>query len=314
MRRLACFQSRIAVACLALAALWCVSGCSPDREVLGGPSSSGACCLTGGACTITTQVGCAGEWKGAGTDCDPNPCGPAVDPNLIGVTGSVSELPGGIGFGDVKIFAGEDSFQVGSNGKADLLVSKLAGQTVLLSDLHGKLIHLTLFPADPTREVEINSKETAVSLVLLNPFLSTNNKTVMLQARALVEASPKFPALETTLRSKIAAGYRLGDDDVEVKHALGEVYKELFSRVGKSLAAQKAADPPTVNGLTLQTTSVDGTNWNFRVSNIFKRWVQVYGQTHSAAGLSEPQSLGLVSSPMASLLEIVVAGGLPVRP
>jgi hypothetical protein len=38
----------------------------------------GACCLTTGACVITTENNCVfpnfGEWLGAGTSCDPNPC------------------------------------------------------------------------------------------------------------------------------------------------------------------------------------------------------------------------------------------------
>lgn len=33
----------------------------------------GACCV-GEECTVTLQQDCQGVWKGAGTDCDPNPC------------------------------------------------------------------------------------------------------------------------------------------------------------------------------------------------------------------------------------------------
>jgi hypothetical protein len=37
---------------------------------------TGACCAPTGTCTVATQLGCAGNWLGAGTVCSPNPCPP----------------------------------------------------------------------------------------------------------------------------------------------------------------------------------------------------------------------------------------------
>ncbi len=34
----------------------------------------GACCMPDGSCVLSSEVGCAGEWQGVGTDCDPNMC------------------------------------------------------------------------------------------------------------------------------------------------------------------------------------------------------------------------------------------------
>lgn len=42
----------------------------------GAPAQTGACCLSDGSCTITTQTDCAGQYMGNGTVCDPNPCPP----------------------------------------------------------------------------------------------------------------------------------------------------------------------------------------------------------------------------------------------
>lgn len=295
----------VALVCLA-------AGCTEDRPVVQ-PPGQGACCTPAGICTVTTQTACTppNTWEGEGTTCSPNPCPEPPDDDFMEVEGSVLDLPVGLPFGNLKVYAGKDSFLVGTNGKVNLQVSKKAGQTVLLGDPQGKLVHVTLFPADPTKQVEIGAKETALSLVLLNPFLSTNKKEVLEQARALVLANPKFPALETTLRGKIQGGYRLGDDDPAVKLALGDVYKDLFADLGHRYLALglDKSDPPTVNGLTLQTVAVDGTKWTFRVGNAFKRWVRIYGQTHSAAGFSDPQPLGLVPSPQFSILEIVLTGG-----
>ena len=40
----------------------------------GGPGDEGACCYSDGACIVTTEENCQGEYMGDGTDCDPNPC------------------------------------------------------------------------------------------------------------------------------------------------------------------------------------------------------------------------------------------------
>ena len=42
----------------------------------GVPPPIGACCAPNGACTVTTEVGCAapGVWQGPNTNCNPNPC------------------------------------------------------------------------------------------------------------------------------------------------------------------------------------------------------------------------------------------------
>jgi hypothetical protein len=165
-----------------------------------------------------------GPWAGCKPDrpvVEPPPL--PVDPDQLTVAGSVTDTPAGLGFGEFKVYAGSDSFQIGGDGKVNLKVSTKAGQTVLLGDSQGKLVHLTLFPADPTKQVEIGAKETALSLVLMNPFLCTNQKQLLEQARGLVQGSQKFPQLEATLRSKILGGYRLGDDDPQVKLALGDV-------------------------------------------------------------------------------------------
>lgn len=43
----------------------------------------GACCI-GTVCTITTQDGCQGNWLGAGTTCNPNPCATPVEESSWG--------------------------------------------------------------------------------------------------------------------------------------------------------------------------------------------------------------------------------------
>ena len=40
----------------------------------GTPAQTGACCLADGSCMISTQAGCAGQYMGDGTVCNPNPC------------------------------------------------------------------------------------------------------------------------------------------------------------------------------------------------------------------------------------------------
>jgi hypothetical protein len=42
-------------------------------------SPTGACCV-GTTCSITTQTGCTGIWKGVGTTCTPNPC---IDDTIV---------------------------------------------------------------------------------------------------------------------------------------------------------------------------------------------------------------------------------------
>jgi formylglycine-generating enzyme len=36
----------------------------------------GACCPTGGGCSLSLEADCLGTWQGAGSDCDPDPCAP----------------------------------------------------------------------------------------------------------------------------------------------------------------------------------------------------------------------------------------------
>lgn len=43
------------------------------------PSLLGACCdSVAGACTLTDQASCHGDWRGGGTSCEPSPCGEDV--------------------------------------------------------------------------------------------------------------------------------------------------------------------------------------------------------------------------------------------
>jgi len=46
--------------------------CCPDTD------PEGACCVNE-VCSITTELNCPGDWQGAGTDCDPDPCIPPPD-------------------------------------------------------------------------------------------------------------------------------------------------------------------------------------------------------------------------------------------
>jgi hypothetical protein len=60
----------------------------------------GACCTPTGGCSVTTQAECTtpNTWKGAGTDCFPNPCVPPED-YWVSVVGGVAVEPGGTGYG-----------------------------------------------------------------------------------------------------------------------------------------------------------------------------------------------------------------------
>jgi len=57
-------------------------------EYASGYTPEGACCDSG--CSITTEVGCSGEWLGAGESCSPDPCAPPDIPSTSGLAEGVS--------------------------------------------------------------------------------------------------------------------------------------------------------------------------------------------------------------------------------
>ena len=57
-----------------------------------GPPLTGACCFRNGTCEIKSEVDClatGGTWQGAGTACDPNPCGVVLCPGDLNCDGAV---------------------------------------------------------------------------------------------------------------------------------------------------------------------------------------------------------------------------------
>jgi hypothetical protein len=61
-------------------------------EVSGSYVPEGACCVSGGSCSVTTLSLCENPdiWMGAGTTCDPNPCVPPEGDPVSGLAEGVS--------------------------------------------------------------------------------------------------------------------------------------------------------------------------------------------------------------------------------
>lgn len=51
-----------------------VLGIDTDGVIPCPGTDTGACCLFGGECIVTTEIECTGDFQGVGTTCDPNPC------------------------------------------------------------------------------------------------------------------------------------------------------------------------------------------------------------------------------------------------
>lgn len=234
---------------------------------------------------------------------------PASD--SVELDGTVQDLPASTPAGDLKVFSGFDSTAVQSNGWFRIPVSRTQNKAVLLVDSAGKLRHLTFFPARVNGAVEMSAKETAVSLIMMNPLLMPDTPELALEFRELIEGRGAFLDFKTTLTQKLQGGYALGDSDHDIEAKLALVYDDLYLILHQTALARAARDEigPT-NGLTLRTVGSDPANLEFQITNARNRWVAVWGTTHSLSGGFGPaQRLSLVPAPKVSILELILHGG-----
>jgi hypothetical protein len=243
-------------------------------------------------------------------DSKPTQTEPPID-DMIELDGTVQDLPSGTATENLKVLSGFDSTLVGQTGSFRIPVSRSQNKAVLLVDQAGKLRHVTFFPANVGGSVEMSAKETAVSLIMMNPLLMPDSPELAVEFRQLIENRSAFGSFKTTLLQKIQGGYELGDPDTEITDKLSLVYDDLYKILHERALARVALDDiGPQNGLTLHTVGNDPSTLQFQIINGGSRWVSVWGTTHSVAGgYSTETRLDLIPKPEVSILELILHGG-----
>jgi hypothetical protein len=242
-------------------------------------------------------------------DSGPTESEPPVD-DSIELGGTVQDLPAALPAENLKVLSGFDSTIVGQGGTFRIPVSRSQNKAVLLVDQTGQLRHVTFFPARVGGSIEMSAKETAVSLIMMNPLLMPDSPELALEFRQLLEGRSAFTDFRTTLQQKIQGGYAPGSPDQDLSGKLSLVYEDLYQILHqRALERPSPADYGPIDGITLHMTGDDPSTLQFQVINGRKRWVSVWGMTHTpSGGYSAAGKLALVPAPNVSILELILHG------
>lgn len=179
--------------------------------------------------------------------------------------------------------------KVSSDGSADIVLNNKTSQVVTATNSSGNPVLISVAaPSQEGTSVSLNAESTAVSLVMLHPFIATSDPELASKIKAIIAAQPETETLATLIESKIKQDpAALSKSDPDIVNALADALRvsiaAIDSEVEKAKKQKVSIVPESMqSGLTVTATEPgsDGTS-TITVENAKRRYVAVYLKTRT---------------------------------